>query len=343
MKNIYNFLYIKEKFSGHYEYLKNIKSKVSDNSISFEINLIKKNYNFFVKVRRFYNLFFKKKNILIFHSMNLKILIVFKLINLFQRRKVKIGLNSTLFGSDDLNTIKNSRLGTIKINLFDFFISNSYQLYNVSLSILKNKKKSYLIHSAYTRDTISDDFFLDNQQKKTILFVGSLIHRKGIDRLCALFKNLNEFRFIIIGPNSPPFISSNDVDYLKNLKKRFGISEKDSRWNELGMIHHKDIFEYYISSGYFACLSRNEGLPSVLTDAVFMNKSLLLSSEMNELFNENFRIKSKKVHHLSDEQIFEKKINILNNQNIKFPKDKLKIFLPDYVFKQYISLLKEFS
>jgi L-malate glycosyltransferase len=94
-----------------------------------------------------------------------------------------------------------------------------------------------------------------------ILFVGNLFKNKSVDRLltiCSHLKRDLKYRVIIIG-------SGQEEKNLKNLADSLGISEKVTFTGELS---HEKIPSYMSASDVLFLLSKSEGLPGCIQEAM---------------------------------------------------------------------------
>lgn len=117
------------------------------------------------------------------------------------------------------------------------------------------------IHSSYVIDkpiTIEEKTKLKEKlglKKKTILFVGQFVHRKGIDLLFQIYSKLEEYELVMIGGNL------ND-EYLK-LKESLGLNIKT-----ISFLDKKSLEGYYLASDVFLLPTREDQWGLVINEAL---------------------------------------------------------------------------
>lgn len=107
--------------------------------------------------------------------------------------------------------------------------------------------------------------------RKTILFVGTLIPRKGIEYLIEAV-SYSKFKplLLLVGGEIPGFLGHQK--YLEEKTRRFGV-EKDVLF--LGHFTREKLEPAYLASDLFAFPSLIEGLPLVLLEAMFYGKGIV--------------------------------------------------------------------
>ena len=112
---------------------------------------------------------------------------------------------------------------------------------------------------------------IKSRKKLTLLTIGRYaIKKKGFDLVEKITKKLNlisNFEWIIIGRNTTELYKNEFI--IKN-KKRFKIIEEIKNHDELYFPHTK-LINYYKRSDVYVNLSRVEGCPIVLLDALSSN------------------------------------------------------------------------
>jgi glycosyltransferase involved in cell wall biosynthesis len=192
----------------------------------------------------------------------------------------------SLLGSDDPGSLKNEKLGFIKIFLF-----NKFQSILCPTSVCKNiclkngvdKKKIKVIQNSVDIDIFkpvdaNEKMCLRKKnnlpiEKEILIFVGSVKERKGIDQLVKAFKDLysanKNLYLLIVGPKSKSENLSIDENFVKELKLRIYENTMTDDVNFFGLIKNKGkVAELYRSSDIFILPSVNEGLPNVLLEAM---------------------------------------------------------------------------
>jgi len=106
-----------------------------------------------------------------------------------------------------------------------------------------------------------------------LLFVGSLIHRKGFDILMQAFDIVashdERFYLLAVGPSSKDENPSLDEEFLEHVVKELEGKPASQRFLLPGLIQDRArLAEFYRASDVFVFPSRNEGLPSVLLEAM---------------------------------------------------------------------------
>jgi len=100
-------------------------------------------------------------------------------------------------------------------------------------------------------------------ESKTIIFVGRLHERKGIDKLLSSFSNVikkdSEAKLRIVG-------SGEDEARLKKIAKQLNLTSKNLKF--LGFVPEKELPDLYSSSSIFALPSYYEGFGIVLIEAM---------------------------------------------------------------------------
>jgi len=102
----------------------------------------------------------------------------------------------------------------------------------------------------------------DGRDPRTVLFVGRLVERKGIEDLVCAFSDVvrthASARLVIVGegPERP------------HLEKLAGRGAAAKRIRFLGRVDHAKLPEIYRSAGIFVLPSRREGMPNVLLEAM---------------------------------------------------------------------------
>lgn len=194
---------------------------------------------------------------------------------------------SSLLGSDDLLTIKNTGLlGVLRYH----FVSSASIIKVVSKQIkiaclkagLKESKIKVIYygieHNKFRPIILKEKRKLRSQyglcnERYIGIFVGSIIYRKGVDFLIEMWKYCQEnglkWHLIILGPTNSHENHSVNNDYSEKVYKRV-LESKYSDWITFtGKIDDsKEIKNYYNMSDFFLLPSRNEGLPIVLLESM---------------------------------------------------------------------------
>ena len=203
---------------------------------------------------------------------------------------------SVLLDSDTPGSIQQQRFGKIKLWLLKKFkgilaISESlaldYKLHGFGNGVVhtlkcsidtelfrppKNKEEKQLLRQKY-----------NFPQDKTILtFVGSLIHRKGIDLLINAFieayKENPDLYLLLVGPsnqNENPTIDETLINKLVTNAKNHGAVDQIKK---MGLIQSRQkLAEIYRASDMFVFPSRQEGLGIVVLEAMCTSLPVIVS------------------------------------------------------------------
>ena len=237
----------------------------------FNINL-----NFLLK-NYFKKLCFKNNyDIWHFHSVNYKTLIY---INILSELDQKIIV--TLQGADiqiDRQINYGYRLDPKYEQFLRYTFKKVHFFHAISKNIMQelikigvNKGKILIIPNCSPYDKIKKIQKIKSRKKLTLLTIGRYaIKKKGFDLVEKITKKLNlisNFEWIIIGRNTTELYKNKFI--IKN-KKRFKIIEEIKNHDELYFPHTK-LINYYKRSDVYVNLSRVEGCPIVLLDALSSN------------------------------------------------------------------------
>ena len=104
-----------------------------------------------------------------------------------------------------------------------------------------------------------------------LVFVGRLVHQKGLDRIMKLIKNIDQCHLTIIGEGSKRH-------FLENLVRDSKII------NKVKFIGYSDNTNAYIAAAdYFLLPSRWEGLPNVALESLILGTPVITFSEIKGL------------------------------------------------------------
>jgi len=115
-----------------------------------------------------------------------------------------------------------------------------------------------------------------------ILFVGSMIKRKGIDLLIDSFisvsKEVENLFLWIIGPSNLSENPSLDQDFVESLLNEIDQAKLSDRVLVSGLIQHRQsLSDSYRAADLFVFPSRNEGLPNVILEAMASGLPVVVS------------------------------------------------------------------
>jgi len=194
----------------------------------------------------------------------------------------------SLMGSDNPSNIFNQKSGPIQIALlrkFDGAIGLSNALENDAkkfgfsnviclpnfLSFPKLEESLIDLEINKLRKNSRKKLMIE-ENSQILLFVGSIIYRKGIDTLIDIFidlsKSFHNLSLFLIGPDSSKHSSSIEDNFINDLKTRIIKEGLEKRVYWIGIIEDQDkLIEYYQAADIFVFPSRNEGLGNVLIEA----------------------------------------------------------------------------
>lgn len=124
---------------------------------------------------------------------------------------------------------------------------------------------------------------LDLPQNATILlFVGSVIKRKGVDILidafCKAVQEYPDLHLLIVGPKNKNENPSLDEGFVQHI---YSIADQNSQLDKvsfMGLVQdQQQLAEIYRASDIFVFPSRNEGLPNVLLEAMACGLPVVVS------------------------------------------------------------------
>lgn len=204
-----------------------------------------------------------------------------------KRRKLPSLYESVLMGSDTPSGILGERLGQLKLKflgkytgilaisdyLAEDYLTNGFKGDQVHL--LPNSVDTQLFQPVSTdveKKTLREKNKLP-AESTILLFVGSLIHRKGVDVLirafisaCAQYPNLF---LLAVGPSSAKENPSLDEAFINTLSQEIADNNLLEKVRFTGLIQDRNLLaELYRAADLFVFPSRNEGLPSVLLEGM---------------------------------------------------------------------------
>lgn len=189
------------------------------------------------------------------------------------------GIPNVLFLSASLDM---SNHKSYKRFIYQFIFQRCNQVISVSEASKKNcikwldinEEKISVIHNGVdvdnitelSRDEINLPEQLRNKTHKKIVFVGRLIHRKGLDILLKSFqelKNNYKVQLIVVG-------SGSEFDQYKRMSEDLGIDK-----NVFFLGEKVNPFPYLNFGDLFILPSRSEGFPNVLLEAMALQKAVI--------------------------------------------------------------------
>ena len=212
------------------------------------------------------------------------------------KNKIPVIYESVLLGSDTPNRINQERWGKIKVRI----LKENFNIVSISESLTEEYRLAgfeedrlftlmnsvdfntfHPISSEKEKNNLRQKYGLP-QNAKILIFVGSLIARKGFDLLITSFVELSKSQedlfLLVVGPrNSLENPSVND-EFVVNLRKQVEKNQITSQTLFLGLIQdRKQLAELYQASNLFIFPSRNEGFPNVVLEAMACGLPVIVS------------------------------------------------------------------
>ena len=115
-----------------------------------------------------------------------------------------------------------------------------------------------------------------------LIFVGSIIHRKGVDVLVEAFKQLSstlpDTYLLLVGPQTKQENPSLDENWVGSLKENLAEAGLTSNVKFAGLVSDRQILaELYRASDIFVFPSRQEGLGNVILEAMASGLPVIVS------------------------------------------------------------------
>ena len=203
---------------------------------------------------------------------------------------------SVLLGADTPGSILKERFGRAKLNLLKRFSSIVTISEALTDDYLFNGFSPERVHTIMNSvDTeifkpipslqIKQEFRFKHQlpsDKKILIFVGSVIHRKGVDILIESFieaqKKQEELFLVIVGPHKITDNPSIDENFVKMLEDKINQENIRSKVLFMGLVKNRqDLAEIYQASDIFVFPSRQEGLGNVVLEAMACGLPVIVS------------------------------------------------------------------
>jgi len=203
---------------------------------------------------------------------------------------------TVLLDADTPGSIKEERLGGLKLKLLKSFTSilaisdylavdyksNGFQ--NDQVVVLPNSVDTEIFHPLYS---IKERIALREKHQlpldaKILIFVGSLIYRKGVDILLDGFidisKQIKQATLLLVGPCRKDENPSLDEAFIADLRDKAEKLNIGSKVIFYGIQNDREILsELYRSSDIFTFLSRQEGLGNVVLEAMASGLPIVVS------------------------------------------------------------------
>ncbi len=213
-----------------------------------------------------------------------------------RKRNIPCIYESVLLDADNPGAVKEEPLGKIKLNLFrDFtgilaisdhlaqdFLSNGFK--EEQVFTLMNSVDTGLfrpVTGGLEKAEIRRRYGLP-EEKKILVFVGSIIQRKGADLLVQAFieagKSLPELYLLIIGPHNQRENPSLDEGFINKLHQSILDASMQERVYFYGLVNERErLAELYRASDTFVFPSRREGLGNVMLEAMACGLPVIIS------------------------------------------------------------------
>lgn len=278
--------FLNEKKDVKVDILANSFGKYVDNEKIEGINIIRCNYLKFFSILSILKETIREYDIIHLNTLNSKL---FFLILLLKKKDTKIVFQMSLYGSDDAVTIKNNtKLGKYKLNFIDYFIPISTPLEESCIKIGIDKEKINKMYQMvdiqkYKPVSTEEKFKIRKKlnlplDKPIIIFVGSLIHRKGLDILIDSLQYTNkDFTLLLVGPYKYPDVTHEDENFFNGYKDKI---DECNRCQLLGKV--ENVNEYLKASDIFVLPSRREGFGNVIIESM-SSKIPVIVSKLNNI------------------------------------------------------------
>ncbi len=213
-----------------------------------------------------------------------------------QRNGIPSLYESILQDADTPQSVAQERLGSIKLKLLRSFtgiIAISPFLKAEYLATGFPEDRVFLLINSVDSDLfrpVSDPNVKQQLREKLnlsvndilLLFVGSVIHRKGFDILIRSFSNvLDKFpqcKLLVVGPVNRKENPSLDESFINQQKDWLKVRNIESKVNFLGLLNDRNkLAEIYQAADIFVFPSRVEGLGNVVLEAMASGLPLVVS------------------------------------------------------------------
>lgn len=204
---------------------------------------------------------------------------------------------SVLQGTDTPSDILRENLGDQKLRLLRKFtgilaISDAlardyldHGFKEEQVLSLPNPVDSNLFHPPFSQQEKEElKIKYDLQKtKKILIFVGSVIHRKGVDLLVKAFidvkKQHPETTLLIVGAEKTHENPSLDPDFVESLHRILQENKSSSDVRFLGLVNNRsELADLYRIADAFIFPSRSEGLGNVVLEAMASGLPVIVSS-----------------------------------------------------------------
>lgn len=230
-----------------------------------------------------------------FHSLSWGALVSPLLLHLFNK---KVVFTMSLMGNDNPSYLKQQSRGRIQTSLLKKFDGGIGLSPALVTDALNNEIKNVIclpnfmpIHqleedlepNILQKKKVAARKKLNiNQDAQVLLFIGSIIARKGVDTLLEAFFLLTskypKLILILVGPMSSCETNAIEEQFVIQLQKKIDILGLSNRVIWTGMVKDQsDLVYYYRCSDIFILPTRNEGSPNVLAEAMASYLPVIIS------------------------------------------------------------------
>lgn len=213
-----------------------------------------------------------------------------------KRRNVPTVYESVLLGADTPSGIEREALGKVKLwclrsyksimavseFLAEDYLRNGFSARQVFAHMNSIDTDLFRPARSNREKTEIRKMYQIPQESKVLLFVGSVIERKGIDILIRAFIETlmahSDLYLVVVGAknrNENPSIDENFVNSQFDLLEKCGLVRRTAF---LGLVQERDqLAEIYRAADCFIFPSRNEGMPTVLLEAMASGLPVVIS------------------------------------------------------------------
>ena len=197
----------------------------------------------------------------------------------------KVVYDMTLLGDDNPSTLAASHLGKLKLALFKQFDGVT----GLSPALVEDCRRQQfsgqlLLQPNFLafdpQDGDAPDLSAEVKLRlnlpvdsQVILFVGSIISRKGVDIVVEVFSHLAarypRLRLVLVGPNTHQENPRLDEGFVQAMKTRLVVDNLTERVLWAGLVNDsQSLSDYYRAADIFLFPSRAEGLGNVILEAM---------------------------------------------------------------------------
>jgi len=193
----------------------------------------------------------------------------------------------SLIGSDNPSALRKESLGKLKVRCYksyDFVLTTSkaarddcYQFgfSNKDVELITNPVDTDMfapIQNPQDRALIRDKFNIP-ATATTILFVGSIKKRKGVDILIEAFIGLSmkhdDLHLVLVGPASHKASPGVDSRFVQSIRQRINQEKISNQVDFVGRVDDdRTLADYYRAADIMAFPSRSEGMPNALLEGM---------------------------------------------------------------------------